>query len=114
MSFPTELPTMAIHQLINTVENSDHDAGRIALAVYDLAGFGLHTAFPTAAYPVGATPAEMVKVHQILDYLKGVNWEALVKYIPEIISLILMMSGQGAPKWRIALAVFTKYHGVLK
>ena len=54
--FPSEFPLAATRQLFRFLNGDDRDYGRLALAVYQLAGFGLGKAFPQAAFLSDSVP----------------------------------------------------------
>ena len=54
--FPKELPLTALRQVARFVTGQDKDYGRISLAAWQLAGFGLDKAFPDAAYLADSVP----------------------------------------------------------
>lgn len=54
--FPTEFPTAAVRQIYRFLNGDDKDYGRLALAVYQCAGFGLGKAFPQTAFLSDSEP----------------------------------------------------------
>lgn len=91
--FPDQVPSVALSQLVKFALNQDRDAGRLALALYELLGFGLHKYFGDVKYLVatGASEGELVAAlggfdfkgifSRLSDELKLKALTALIEYI---------------------------------
>jgi hypothetical protein len=75
MGFPTSLPGQAANQAAAFVLGRDTDKGRVALAAYDLLGYGLFQAFGDVKYmmasaPTGPPPSAPPDVQNLLSQLQ--------------------------------------------
>lgn len=110
MSFPTELPQNALTTLA-AIPAGDHvDPGRIALAAYELVGYGLHLYFGDVKYLMGASPKAVEIVNEViaafdqntLDYMKSLP-------LLEIAEAALAMYQGGTSPYLIAVKLAFKY-----
>lgn len=105
MSFPNELPRSAISVVLDAFKVGPSDAGQLALAVYELVGYGAYIAFGDVKYLMGADPAILDKIREILASL---NLDDLPKYA-EVVQFVLAQKDKGYGWPRIILSVTIKY-----
>lgn len=100
MPFPTELPLQAARQVARFLAKKDLDKGRLALALYELTGFGLGKAFPNAAYLADA-PLEVTdpKVNELVGTL--MSDQPLADLSPEL-ELLLQAAIAKLIKWGLS------------
>lgn len=105
MSFPTELPRSAVGVVLDAFKVGPNDAGRLALAVYELAGYGAYLAFGDVKYLMNADPTILAKIQEILASL---NLDDLPKYA-DVTKFVLAQKDKGYGWPRIILSVTIKY-----
>lgn len=100
MPLPQTLNVTALRQVARFVSGADRDKGRLVLAAYDLAGFGLAQLVGNPAYVSDAMPPPAVVMTEAEhaefatatgDRLKELFEKALVAYGPQLLSLLLKL-----------------------
>lgn len=101
MPFPTDLNPSAIRQILRFATKQDTDAGRLALAIYDIEGFALAKTFPAAGYMNDCMPpptqlAHDAEVTSAIETLKTFDWSSLLTQLkaslgPVVIEVLLKL-----------------------
>lgn len=92
MSFPAELNTAAVRQVLRFVTGADRDVGRLTLAVWELAGFGLGQAFADPKFLADAAPGDEALVTELVGAIDREKLkELLEKYGPAVARLLLKL-----------------------
>lgn len=105
MSFPTELPRSAIGVILDAFKVGPDDAGRLALAAYELVGYGAYLAFGDVKYLMNADPTLIERIQKILESL---NLDDLPKYA-EVVAYVADLLAKGYRWPRIILSVTIKF-----
>lgn len=99
MVFPKELPLQAARQVARFLTKQDTDKGRVALAVYELAGFALGKVFPDAVYLSDEAP--VVTDEKVNELVASLASDELIGLSPEL-QLLLEAAIVKLVKWGIS------------
>lgn len=100
MPFPAELDSTALRQVLRFVTGADRDIGRLALALWNVAGFALGKAFADPKFLADAITAEpelteFLTEPNVGDTLAQANGEKLrellEKYGPALARLLMKL-----------------------
>jgi len=103
MAFPTAFPEQALGVLLTAKE---HTKDRVALAVYDLVGYGLYKVFGDTKYLMQADPLVLAKLAVLLSKLP---YDKLSKIVDRFNGL----RTEGASYWRIAFTLVKEFGPVV-
>lgn len=67
MGFPNAVNPQAVRQVIRFITGQDSDKGRLALAAYEIEGYGLNLMFPGAAYIQDKGPSLGGSIDELTD-----------------------------------------------
>lgn len=99
MSFPVDFPKPAFSTLTGLLSTEKPSADLIALAVYDLAGYGLGLYFGDVKYPIG------LDLGKILEIATSPEFAHAKQAIERFVTLI----ASGTSRWRALLTVLFEY-----
>lgn len=110
MSFPSDLPRNAVSVVVSefTGSHDAHDHRLLALAAYELVGYGLYLGFGDLRYPMNYDPKTGRLASRILDFLEKLDLSDLPKYV-EIALFIAELATAGVSWPLIVLKVVTKF-----
>lgn len=104
MSFPTEFPQQAVAVVISKVRGEEKSNAQLALAAYELVGYGLYHFFGDAKYMVGVNLSQL-DLAKLMEVLKSPEFLENLEAFKDAGLMFL----QGVPVWRIALRISIKY-----
>lgn len=107
MSFPNELPKQAIGKIFSVVRGEKPDADQLALAVYELVGYGLFLGFGDAKYAAGISPQILALVN---DVVASLDIKALKDFpVGELVAFVFAELAKGTRPGVLALKVLFNF-----
>jgi hypothetical protein len=102
VSFPQTFPQQSVAELMKLATDRSHvDGGRVALAVYELAGYGLYCYFGDVRYLTGAALGA--------DVLMSPEFIQLATEYPQVAARFQELKGMGVATWLIVLKLVVEY-----
>lgn len=108
MSFPADFPGLAVQQVLAFVTKKDEDKARVALATYELLGYGLKMYFGDAKYLM-QSDHELV---QMAAKFTEEDFKNIVANLPQYIEAATKgykMYQGGTPVWLILVKLALEY-----
>lgn len=108
MPLPQEFPNLAVQQVISFVTQKDKDQGRLALAVYELAGYGLKLKYGDPKYLMQADH-ELI---QMAAKFTEDDFKKIMEDLPKYASAAAKaykMKEEGKGWFQIAMAILMEF-----
>lgn len=99
MSFPTTFPEPAISVLVGAVSGKSPGAGPIALASYDLVGYGLFKTFGDVKYMMQFDPIVLAKLAEAVPY----------DQVTKIVARYTELKATGISTWLLILTLVKEF-----
>lgn len=108
MSFPSEFPGLAVQQVLAFVTKKDEDKARLALAAYELLGYGLKTYFGDAKYLMQSDHELIARASRFTEE----DFKKVVANLPQYMDAAAkgyQMYQAGTPIWLILIKLAVQY-----